>query len=125
MYEQQHARQQLQADHRDLDLGYLYRDATTTVRGAGSADTGRATWSADDDADDHAERLNCSEPRVRALFAQYEDLDLEETTTDDFEYGLDQKLTHRPALAGRGKPIAYYAVATTTTTTPTTEGHRA
>lgn len=33
----------------------------------------------------------------------------------DYEYGLEQKLAHKPALSGRGKPIAYYAVATTTT----------
>ena len=31
----------------------------------------------------------------------------------DYEYGLDQRLVHRPALSGRGAPIAYYAVATT------------
>ncbi|MCD9194249.1 recombinase RecT [Streptomyces albireticuli] len=33
----------------------------------------------------------------------------------EYEYGLDQRLVHRPALTGRGKAIAYYAVATTTT----------
>lgn len=28
----------------------------------------------------------------------------------EYEYGLDQKLEHKPALTGRGKAIAYYAV---------------
>ncbi|GGX63382.1 recombinase RecT [Streptomyces hiroshimensis] len=30
------------------------------------------------------------------------------------EYGLAPSLVHRPALTGRGRPVAYYAVATTT-----------
>jgi recombination protein RecT len=29
----------------------------------------------------------------------------------EFEYGLDERLVHRPALTDRGNPIAYYAVA--------------
>jgi recombination protein RecT len=29
----------------------------------------------------------------------------------DFEYGMDSKLVHKPALTGRGKPIAFYGVA--------------
>ena len=29
----------------------------------------------------------------------------------EFEYGLDERLVHRPALTDRGSPIAYYAVA--------------
>lgn len=29
----------------------------------------------------------------------------------EFEYGLDEKLVHRPTLTDRGEPIAYYAVA--------------
>ena len=28
----------------------------------------------------------------------------------EYELGLDQKLVHKPAMVGRGKPIAYYAV---------------
>lgn len=29
----------------------------------------------------------------------------------EFEFGLDERLVHRPALGDRGKPIAYYAIA--------------
>lgn len=29
----------------------------------------------------------------------------------EFEYGLEERLIHRPALTGRGAPIAYYGVA--------------
>lgn len=32
-----------------------------------------------------------------------------------YEYGLNPRLEHRPVLANRGKPVAYYAVASTTT----------
>lgn len=30
----------------------------------------------------------------------------------EYEYGLEPKLTHKPAMTGRGKPIYYYAVFT-------------
>jgi len=29
----------------------------------------------------------------------------------EIEYGLEEKITHKPAIAGRGEPIGYYAVA--------------
>ena len=33
----------------------------------------------------------------------------------DYEYGLDERLVHRPSMGDRGEPIAYYAVVKTTT----------
>ena len=51
----------------------------------------------------------------------------------DYEYGLDERLVHRPAMSGdRGEPIAYYAVVKTTTggryfeimSRPEVEAHR-
>ncbi|WP_370323800.1 TetR/AcrR family transcriptional regulator C-terminal domain-containing protein [Euzebya sp.] len=45
-------------------------------------------------------------PRLRALFTAYEDVDVERTTTDDFEYGLDRVLDglqlRLDAIAGTG-----------------------
>ncbi|MEU4967834.1 recombinase RecT [Streptomyces smyrnaeus] len=56
-------------------------------------------------------KLFWQSPMAKSLSAQV----VYEGDHFDYEYGLDQKLVHRPALTGRGKPIAYYAVATTTT----------
>ncbi|MFD0384635.1 recombinase RecT [Streptomyces stramineus] len=56
-------------------------------------------------------KLFWQSPMAKSLSAQV----VHEGDHFEYEYGLDQRLVHRPALTGRGKPIAYYAVATTTT----------
>ncbi len=45
--------------------------------------------------------------RIESIVAH----DVLENDEFDFEYGLDETLRHRPALAGRGEAIAYYALA--------------
>jgi len=54
-------------------------------------------------------KLFWQSPMAKSLSAQV----VYENDHFEYEYGLEQKLVHRPSLAGRGKPIAYYAVATT------------
>lgn len=56
-------------------------------------------------------KLFWQSPMAKSLDAQA----VYENDHFDFEYGLNPRLEHRPTLAGRGKPIAYYAVASTTT----------
>lgn len=45
--------------------------------------------------------------RIESIVAH----DVREGDEFDFEFGLDEKLRHRPALADRGDAIAYYALA--------------
>lgn len=54
-------------------------------------------------------KLFWQSPMAKSLSAQV----VYENDHFEYEFGLDQKLVHRPSLSGRGKPIAYYAVATT------------
>ena len=54
-------------------------------------------------------KLFWQSPMAKSLSAQV----VYENDHFEYEYGLEQKLVHRPSLAGRGRPIAYYAVATT------------
>lgn len=54
-------------------------------------------------------KLFWQSPMAKSLSAQV----VYEGDHFEYEYGLDQKLVHRPALSDRGRPIAYYAVATT------------
>jgi recombination protein RecT len=54
-------------------------------------------------------KLFWQSPMAKSLSAQV----VYENDHFEYEFGLDQKLVHRPSLANRGKPIAYYAVATT------------
>lgn len=56
-------------------------------------------------------KLFWQSPMAKSLDAQV----VYENDHFDYEYGLNPRLEHRPTLSGRGKPIAYYAVAATTT----------
>jgi len=56
-------------------------------------------------------KLFWQSPMAKSLSAQV----VYENDHFEWEYGLDQRLVHRPSLAARGGPIAYYAVATTVT----------
>lgn len=55
-------------------------------------------------------KLFWQSPLAKSLDAQavYENDDF------DYAYGLEPKLVHKPSLGERGKPVAYYAVATMT-----------
>lgn len=55
-------------------------------------------------------KLFWQSPMARHLDAQV----VYENDEFDYEYGLDPRLVHKPSLVGRGKPIAYYAVASMT-----------
>jgi recombination protein RecT len=55
-------------------------------------------------------KLYWQSPLAKTLDAQT----VHEGDDFDYEYGLEPKLKHRPAMSGRGAAIAYYAVATLT-----------
>ena len=55
-------------------------------------------------------KLFWQSPMARHLDAQV----VYENDEFDYEYGLAPRLVHKPSLTGRGRPIAYYAVASMT-----------
>lgn len=55
-------------------------------------------------------KLFWQSPMAKHLDAQV----VHENDTFDYEYGLTPKLAHKTSLTGRGRPIAYYAVASMT-----------
>lgn len=55
-------------------------------------------------------KLFWQSPMARHLDAQV----VYENDQFDYEYGLEPRLVHKPSLTGRGRPIAYYAVASMT-----------
>lgn len=55
-------------------------------------------------------KLFWQSPMARHLDAQV----VYENDHFEYEYGLEPRLVHRPSLTGRGRPIAYYAVASMT-----------
>lgn len=56
-------------------------------------------------------KLFWQSPMAKSLDAQI----VYENDVFEYEYGLNPRLVHRPSLSNRGKPIAYYAVASTST----------